>query len=154
MSARSFTNLQNTNYSNSDMLQAVLQLIIEKTMTSGFEQVCTSPPIRLCVKSAAAVSSRSTGARKTATFARRITTALWELCLTREKESVCYCMMTIFHMFCNKDCCSLRVLMWVPFSVPVMHSVQRAVWPPATAWRPSSVKQGTFVNLLLSLLLF
>lgn len=59
----------------------------------------------------------------------------------------------VFHMFCNKDFCSLRVLMWVPFSVPVMHSVQRAVWPPASAWRLSSVKQGTLVNLLLSLLL-
>lgn len=73
-------------------------------MASGSEQVCTSPPVRLCVKSAAAVSSRSTGDRKTATCARKIITALWELCLTREKESVCY-KKKGFHMFCNKDCC-------------------------------------------------
>lgn len=56
---------------------------------SAFEQVCTSPPIRLCVKSAAAVSSRSTGARKTATCAWRITTAPWEPCPTRQKGSMC-----------------------------------------------------------------
>lgn len=70
----------------------------------------------------------------------------WNLCALTKKKKV-------FHMFCNKDFCSLRVLMWVPFSVPVMHSAQRAVWPPASAWRLSSVKQGTLVNLLLSLLL-
>lgn len=45
----------------------------------GLEQACTRLPIRLCVKSAAAASSRSTGARKAVTSAQRITTALWVL---------------------------------------------------------------------------
>lgn len=74
--------------------------------------------------------------------------------LPSQRKGICVLGPRVFRMFCNQDCCSRRVLMWVPFSVPAMPSVQRAVWPPATAWRPSSVKQGTLVNLLLSLLLF
>lgn len=46
---------------------------------SCFKQACTSPPIILCVKSAAVATSRSTGVKKTVIYAQRITTALWVL---------------------------------------------------------------------------
>lgn len=49
---------------------------------------------------------------------------------------------------------STRARMWTPSCVPTMHFVHRAAWPPATAWRLSSVKQGTLVNLRLSPLPF
>lgn len=42
--------------------------------------------------------------------------------------------------------CVWRVQMWTPSSVPATPSVPRAVWPRATAWRPSLEKQGTPVN--------
>lgn len=66
---------------------------ISVQVTSGFEQVCTRPPIRLCVKSAAVASSRSTGARKAVMYAQRITTALWALChtLSNKRKLSCAC---------------------------------------------------------------
>lgn len=58
----------------------ICSIRISIKVISGFEQVCTSPFIRLCVRSAAVASSRSTGAGKAVIYARRITTAPWALC--------------------------------------------------------------------------
>lgn len=70
-----------------------------------------------------------------------------------EKSNLCAVTKSLLYVFVTRTFSSFRVLMWVPFSVPVMHSVQRAVWPPVSAWRLSSVKQEILVNLLLSPLL-
>lgn len=68
----------------SHLCECLLWLAIEKDKNCFpsqwcviFEQVCTRPPIRICVKSAAVVIFRSTGARKAVISAQRITTALW-----------------------------------------------------------------------------
>lgn len=62
-------------------------------VTSGFEQVCTRPPIRLCVRSAAVASFRSTGARRAVIFAQRTITARWALCRTvfNKRHLCCSC---------------------------------------------------------------
>ncbi len=139
----------------------VLLLIIEKKGKHEFpsrwylvfEQACTSPPIRPCVKSAAVAPSRSAGARKAAMYAQRITTALWVLHLPLEEMNLCL-LEGVLGKFGDRACCFLRVQTWTPFSVPAMHFVRRAAWLQATAWRLSSAKQGTRVNWLQSLLLF
>lgn len=57
-------------------------------VTSGFEQVCTRLPIRLCVKSAAVAPFRSTGARRAVIFAQRIITARWASSCIFKKEKL------------------------------------------------------------------